>query len=189
MECERPTEGLQLMIHPISGAAWRAALLMALCLGASGCGSGDAGGADEASGDGIATEDSAAPLMDMEFADELDIDLDEMTRTESGLYYEELEPGSGLAARDGHVLDTHYTGWLTTGQEFGTSRGGNPYSFQLGRQQVPRGIEEGVTGMRIGGVRRLVVPPSLGFGPRGQPPTIPPSATLVYEIELLDIKL
>ncbi len=87
------------------------------------------------------------------------------------------------------MLDTHYTGWLTTGQEFGTSRGGNPYSFQLGRQQVPRGIEEGVTGMRIGGVRRLVVPPALGYGPRGQPPTIPPSATLVYEIELLDIKL
>ncbi len=176
------------MIHPISGATWRAALLISLCLGASGCGSGDAGSADEAPGDGSAPEDPAA-TMDMEFADELDIDLDQMTRTESGLYYEELEPGSGLAARDGHVLDTHYTGWLTTGQEFGTSRGGNPYSFQLGRHQVPRGIEEGVTGMRIGGVRRLVVPPALGYGPRGQPPTIPPSATLVYEIELLDINL
>jgi FKBP-type peptidyl-prolyl cis-trans isomerase FkpA len=162
---------------------------MTLYLGAIGCGSGDAGGADGSAADGDTPEDPAAPLMDTEFADELDIDLDAMTRTRSGLYYEEIEPGSGLAARDGHVLDTHYTGWLTTGQEFGTSRGGNPYSFQLGRQQVPRGIEEGVTGMRIGGVRRLVVPPSLGYGPRGQPPTIPPGATLVYEIELLDIKL
>lgn len=186
---ERPTEGLQLMIHPISGATWRAALFVALCLGAGGCGSDDTGGANGTPANGSATDDPAAPLMDTEFADDLDIDLDRMTRTESGLYYEELEPGSGLAARDGHVLDTHYTGWLTTGQEFGTSRDGNPYSFQLGRQQVPRGIEEGVTGMRIGGVRRLVVPPSLGYGPRGQPPAIPPGATLVYEIELLDIKL
>lgn len=176
------------MNYPTSGATWRAALFMALCLSGVACGPDDSREAEGTPTDGIATEDPAA-LMDMEFADDLDIDLDEMTRTESGLYYEELEPGSGLAARDGHVLDTHYTGWLTTGQEFGTSRGGNPYSFQLGRQQVPRGIEEGVTGMRIGGVRRLVVPPALGYGPRGQPPTIPPSATLVYEIELLDIKL
>lgn len=127
--------------------------------------------------------------MDTVFAEELTLDLSRMTRTASGLYYQDVEPGSGLAARDGHVLDTHYTGWLTTGEEFGTSREGAPYSFQLGRHQAPRGIEEGVTGMRIGGVRRLVVPPSLGYGSRGQPPTIPPSATLVYEIELLNIKL
>lgn len=177
------------MNHPIPGATYRGVLLMTACLAATGCGSGDAGETDGTTANAGAVEESAEPLMDMEFADDLDIDLEEMTRTESGLYYEEIEPGSGLAARDGHVLDTHYTGWLTTGQQFGTSRGGNPYSFQLGRQQVPRGIEEGATGMRIGGVRRLVVPPSLGYGPRGQPPTIPPGATLVYEIELLDIKL
>ena len=148
-------------------------------------------------GDGAETETSAAGeaesaetvQMDTDFAESLDIDLDAMTRTESGLYYEDLDPGSGLAAREGHVLDTHYTGWLTTGEEFGTSRDGSPYSFQLGRHQVPRGIEEGVTGMRIGGVRRLVVPPALAYGSRGQPPTIPPSATLIYEIELLEIKL
>lgn len=158
--------------------------LAALALFATGCGGGQTDEATEA-----ATAEPAPVQMDTEFADVLDIDLDSMTRTESGLYYEDIEPGSGLAARDGHIVDTHYTGWLTTGEEFGTSRGGEPYSFQLGRHQVPRGIEEGVTGMRIGGVRRLVVPPSLGYGARGQPPTIPPSATLVYEIELLDIKL
>ena len=176
------------MTQRIVGGLGRVTLLAALALGSASCGPDDAGtdggAADPA--DGGATE---APAMDMEFADTLAIDLDAMTRTESGLYYEDLAPGSGLAARDGHVLDTHYTGWLTTGEEFGTSRDGNPYSFQLGRHQVPRGIEEGVTGMRIGGVRRLVLPPALGYGPRGQPPTIPPGATLVYEIELLDIKL
>jgi FKBP-type peptidyl-prolyl cis-trans isomerase len=141
------------------------------------------------SGAAVAGGSEGEVAMDTVFAEDLDIDLSGMTRTASGLYYEDLEPGGGLAARDGHVLDTHYTGWLTTGEEFGTSREGLPYSFQLGRHQAPRGIEEGVTGMRIGGVRRLVVPPSLGYGSRGQPPTIPPSATLVYEIELLDIKL
>lgn len=162
-----------------------AVLLAALAV--SGC----AGPETEAEAEAVASDDASTSelVMDTEFADDLDVDLASMTRTESGLYYEDLEPGSGLAAREGHVLDTHYTGWLTTGETFGTSRDGNPYSFQLGRHQVPRGFEEGVTGMRIGGVRRLVVPPALGYGARGQPPTIPPSATLVYEIEVLDIKL
>ena len=162
----------------------RPALLAAAAWLAIACGGPDAEG-----GSAAETDASAEVVMDTEFADELDVDLEQMTRTESGLYYEDLEPGSGLASREGHVLETHYTGWLTTGEQFGTSREGSPYSFQLGRHQVPRGFEEGVTGMRIGGVRRLVVPPALGYGARGQPPTIPPSATLVYEIELLDIKL
>lgn len=160
------------------------ALLVILSLG---CSQSDAD--DDAAAETTADGSPAEVVMDTEFADELDIDLDAMTRTESGLYYEELETGSGLAAREGHVLETHYTGWLTTGEQFGTSRDGSPYTFQLGRHQVPRGIEEGVTGMRIGDVRRLVVPPALGYGPRGQPPAVPPSATLIYEIELLNIKL
>ena len=176
------------MNHPIPGVTRRGALGTVLVILSLGCGRTDAG--RDAAAETPAAGDAAPEIvMDTEFADDLDIDLDAMTRTESGLYYEELESGSGLAAREGHVLETHYTGWLTTGEEFGTSRDGSPYTFQLGRHQVPRGIEEGVTGMRIGDVRRLVVPPALGYGPRGQPPTIPPSATLIYEIELLDIKL
>lgn len=152
------------------------------------CSGDDGGEATESAAEAGATVANEVQ-MDTDFAESLDVDLDRMTRTESGLYYEDVDPGSGLAARDGHVLQTHYTGWLTTGEEFGTSRDGAPYKFQLGRQQVPRGFEEGVTGMRIGGVRRIVVPPSLAYGPRGQPPTIPPSATLIYEIELLEIEL
>lgn len=176
------------MRQPIPGVTRCGALGAFLVILSLGCGRTDAG--EDASAEAASADDMASEIvMDTEFADELDIDLDAMTRTESGLYYEELDSGSGLAAREGHVLETHYTGWLTTGEEFGTSRDGSPYTFQLGRHQVPRGIEEGVTGMRIGDVRRLVVPPALGYGPRGQPPTIPPSATLIYEIELLDIKL
>lgn len=174
--------------HPVKllrTGGWIVALAL---LGAACAGDAAEGSADATRNATDGGSDGEVP-MDTVFAEDLELDLARMTRTESGLYYEDIEPGSGLAARDGHVLDTHYTGWLTTGAEFGTSREGSPYSFQLGRRQAPRGIEEGVTGMRIGGVRRLVVPPSLGYGSRGQPPTIPPSATLVYEIELLDIKL
>lgn len=167
--------------------ATRLVIFLSVLGAVSACGRGDGAEADASAA--AEAEPAEAVQMDMDFAESLDIDLDAMTRTESGLYYEDVDPGSGLAAREGHVLDTHYTGWLTTGEEFGTSRDGAPYSFQLGRHQVPRGIEEGVTGMRIGGVRRLVVPPALAYGPRGQPPTIPPSATLIYEIELLEIKL
>lgn len=167
--------------------ALRLAIFCATVGSVAACGRGDGAEAETTpAGEAASTE---TVQMDTDFAESLDVDLGAMTRTESGLYYEDLDPGSGLAAREGHVLDTHYTGWLTTGEEFGTSRDGTPYSFQLGRHQVPRGIEEGVTGMRIGGVRRLVVPPALAYGARGQPPTIPPSATLIYEIELLEIKL
>lgn len=134
----------------------------------------------------------AAPVevqMDLEFADELGIDLDRMTRLPSGMYVEDLEEGSGLGARDGHVLSVHYTGRLTTGERFDANTSGEGYSFQLGRRQVILGWEQGIQGMRIGGKRRLVIPPALGYGQRGFPPDIPPSATLVFEVELLDIRL
>jgi FKBP-type peptidyl-prolyl cis-trans isomerase len=127
--------------------------------------------------------------MDLEFADALGIDLEAMTRLPSGLYYEDIEDGSGLGARDGHVLSVYYTGRLTTGEQFDANTTGEGYSFQLGRRQVILGWEQGIQGMRIGGKRRLVVPPALGYGQRGFPPDIPPSATLVFEVELLDIRL
>ncbi|MBT8478399.1 MAG: FKBP-type peptidyl-prolyl cis-trans isomerase [Gemmatimonadetes bacterium] len=114
-----------------------------------------------------------------------------MQQTSSGLYKEDLVEGRGLAARSGHVVVVHYTGWLPNGEEFdGTREGGEARSFQLGaRRDVITGWEEGVAGMRIGGKRRLVVPPHLGYGARGVPGAIPPNATLVYEFELLDIKM
>ncbi|MDH3297648.1 MAG: FKBP-type peptidyl-prolyl cis-trans isomerase [Gemmatimonadota bacterium] len=112
-----------------------------------------------------------------------------MTRQPSGLYYEDLAEGSGLGARDGHVLSVYYTGRLTTGETFDSNTTGEGFSFQLGRRQVILGWEQGIQGMRIGGKRRLVIPPALGYGQRGFPPDVPPSATLVFEVELLDIRL
>ena len=146
--------------------------------------------ADSAVATDAATDSTVAAVsMAIEFADQLDIDLDAMTRLPSGLYYVDIEDGSGLGARDAHVLNVYYTGWFTTGEQFDENTDGEGFSFQLGRHQVIRGWEEGIRGMRIGGKRRLVIPPSLAYGQRGRPGSIPPSATLVFDLELLNIRL
>jgi peptidylprolyl isomerase len=125
-----------------------------------------------------------------DFAEELDIDLAAMDQTSTGLYVQDLADGRGLAARSGHVVVVHYTGWLPNGEEIDSTRGGEARSFQLGaRRDVIAGWEEGVAGMRIGGKRRLVIPPNLAYGARGVPGAIPPNATLIYEFELVDIKM
>ena len=167
----------------LAGAgAWLALLLLAGC-----------GGGDDARPEPVADEvevqqsESSVPT---EYAESLGIELAEMEQTPSGLYVQDLVEGRGLAARSGHVVVVHYTGWLPNGEEFDSTRGGEARSFQLGaRRDVITGWEEGVAGMRIGGVRRLVVPPHLGYGARGVPGAIPPNATLVFEFELLDIKM
>jgi len=109
--------------------------------------------------------------------------------TPSGLQYIEVAPGSGAEARAGQQVTVHYTGWLTNGTEFDSSRGRNqPFAFALGRGQVIRGWDEGVQGMRIGGQRRLIIPPELGYGARGADGVIPPNATLIFDVELLDAR-
>ncbi|MFO7587029.1 MAG: FKBP-type peptidyl-prolyl cis-trans isomerase [Gemmatimonadota bacterium] len=166
----------------------RAALLLAAGFALAGCGGGGESGAGAGGAEAAASGAEATPQP--EFAPELEIDLSAMRRTPTGLYIRDLDPGTGLAARSGNILFVHYTGWLPTGEEFDSSRGrGEPFSFQLGRGQVIRGWEEGVTGLPIGGKRLLVVPPALAYGARGIPGVIPPNAWLVFEVELLDIKL
>lgn len=111
------------------------------------------------------------------------------TTTASGLLIEDLEIGSGKEATGpGQFVTVHYSGRLSDGSEFDSSRRhGEPFAFPLGVQYVIRGWDEGVVGMRIGGKRRLTVPPELGYGASGAGGVIPPHATLVFEIELLDI--
>ena len=109
--------------------------------------------------------------------------------TPSGLKYEDTKVGSGAEAKAGQTVAVHYTGWLTNGTKFDSSKDrGQPFTFPLGGGRVIKGWDEGVQGMKIGGVRKLTIPASLGYGAQGAGGVIPPNATLVFEVELLDVK-
>lgn len=104
------------------------------------------------------------------------------------LTIEELAAGSGATVVAGQKVKVHYTGWLTDGKKFDSSLDrGVPFTFVLGKGQVIKGWDQGVAGMKIGGKRKLTVPPELGYGARGFPGAIPPNATLVFEVELLGV--
>ncbi len=108
--------------------------------------------------------------------------------TDSGLKYDDIAIGDGAAAVKGQTVSVHYTGWLTDGEKFDSSKDRNdPFQFPLGAGRVIRGWDEGVQGMKVGGTRRLTIPPQLGYGAQGAGGVIPPNATLVFEVELLAI--
>jgi FKBP-type peptidyl-prolyl cis-trans isomerase FkpA len=110
-------------------------------------------------------------------------------RTPSGLEYQDLAVGEGAEAVSARVVRVHYTGWLTDGTKFDSSKDRNePFEFTLGAGRVIRGWDEGVAGMREGGKRKLTIPPELGYGARGAGRVIPPNATLVFEVELLQVR-
>jgi peptidylprolyl isomerase len=116
-----------------------------------------------------------------------------MTKTASGLQYEDTAPGNGRTAQSGQTCVMHYTGWLwkdgAKGAKFDSSLDrGSPFSFKLGAGQVIRGWDEGVAGIQIGGKRTLLIPPELGYGARGAAGVIPPHATLLFEVELLELR-
>jgi peptidylprolyl isomerase/FKBP-type peptidyl-prolyl cis-trans isomerase FkpA len=100
---------------------------------------------------------------------------------------EELQVGTGAEARAGLKVEVHYTGRLLDGKQFDSSIGGSPFSFKLGAGQVIKGWDQGVAGMKVGGKRKLTIPPELGYGMRGFPGVIPPQATLVFDVELLGV--
>jgi len=108
--------------------------------------------------------------------------------TQSGLKYSDLKVGDGATPKLGQTVRCHYIGWLENGREFNNSyKGGAPAEFQLGPGLIP-GWNETLQTMKVGGKRRIIVPPNLAYGASGRPPTIPPNATLTFEIELLGVK-
>ena len=111
-----------------------------------------------------------------------------MPTTPSGLIIEDVTVGEGAVAATGQKVTVHYTGWLTNGTKFDSSKDRNdPFDFPLGGGRVIKGWDEGVQGMKVGGKRKLTIPPALGYGARGAGGTIPPNATLVFEVELLGV--
>ncbi len=125
---------------------------------------------------------------EIEYAPELGIDLDAMTETASGLYYRDVVAGDGATAEAGDTAVVHYTGFFPDGSSFDSSRSGAPLSFVLGAGGVVDGWDEGVTGMQVGGARKLVLPPSLAYGEEGAGGVIPANATLVFDVELLELR-
>ena len=114
----------------------------------------------------------------------------------TSLETKDVTPGTGTEARQGQMVRVHYTGWLydtaapdKRGRKFDSSKDRNePFEFRLGDQEVIQGWDDGVAGMKVGGTRILTIPPSMGYGARGASDVIPPNATLIFEVELLDVR-
>jgi FKBP-type peptidyl-prolyl cis-trans isomerase len=112
-----------------------------------------------------------------------------METTPSGLQYVDVKLGTGASPKQGQTAVVHYTGWLVDGKKFDSSKDrGQPFTFAVGRGQVIKGWDEGVATMKVGGTRKLVIPPDLAYGARGAGGVIPPNATLTFEVELLEVR-
>lgn len=158
---------------------------------------GAAGDAESAGEAPVILEDSAVPppdgvitdLREMDFAPELAVDLDAMEETESGLFIQVLREGSGPPAGYGDEMGVHYTVWLPNGNRVDSSHEHDPpepLDMILGSTSLIAGWVEGVTGMRMGERRKLVLPYNLGYGELGSPPRIPSYSALVFEVELAE---
>lgn len=154
--------------------------------GLAGCGGALQNGSDQPAAQGASTAPTASAVNSPDDFNATGT----IQTTSSGLQYIDLAPGSGSGAAAGQTVTVHYTGWLTNGTKFDSSRDrGQPFAVQpLGAGRVIKGWDEGLVGMKVGGRRKLIIPPDLGYGSQGSPPVIPPNATLVFVVEVLSIQ-
>jgi FKBP-type peptidyl-prolyl cis-trans isomerase len=157
------------MRHPRT-AVGLTLLLTAMAAGA--CGDGD-----------VPTGPELQVIEDTEFASSLEIDLSAMTVTESGVYYEDVEDGEGDPVGDGDAVTVGYTGYLSDATVFDDGT----FTFTLGASEVIPGFEDGVTGMRPDGVRRMIIPPELAYGTQAVG-TIPPGSILIFDVEVVAVQ-
>ncbi|MFI5246027.1 MAG: FKBP-type peptidyl-prolyl cis-trans isomerase [Gemmatimonadales bacterium] len=137
-------------------------------------------------GGGAASE--SRPMAMIPFASTLDVDLARMTKTPGGVYYRDVEVGTGSVIRGREDVMVHYTGWLTNGVKFDSNTTDDqPLTVPLGRGRAIKGWDEGLAGMRVGGRRQLVIPPELGYG-SNRTGAIPPDAVLVFDIRVVSAK-
>jgi FKBP-type peptidyl-prolyl cis-trans isomerase len=163
---------------------WIPIVLLVGALGLSGCSGGDGG--DSSATEGSAGTSSVSTSASSEGPTK--VDAADYKTTDSGLKYAILKEGDGDEAKDGDLVQVHYTGWLESdGKKFDSSLDrGQPFEFPLGQGQVIKGWDEGVKGMKVGEKRQLVIPAALGYGESGMG-DIPPNATLVFDVELLGV--
>lgn len=122
----------------------------------------------------------AIPIEETTFASALGVNLAQSTKTQNGVYYRDITVGSGASVTNGNTLDVGYTGWLSSGFQFES----NTYSFILGTGNVIPGWHDGMQGMRVGGVRQIIIPPHMAYGAMGSGP-IPGNAVIVFRVEIL----
>lgn len=134
-------------------------------------------------------DSSTGPLApeDATFANSLGIDLSAMTRTNTGLYYQDTTVGDGETAQPGDEITVHYTGWTRDGTSFDSSVGAEPVTFILSAPPLIPGWVIGLDGVMEGGVRKLVIPSELGYGPNTQP-GIPANSILIFEVEVISVE-
>jgi len=138
-------------------------------------------------GPGVEPPPGPSPPEKIVFAPELGVDLEVMQRTASGLYLQDLRVGEGFAAQRTSLVSVRYVGYLPDGTVFDATGDGEPFQFRLGGNEVIRGWNQGIPGMRLGGIRRLVVRAELGYGSRGRG-RVPPNATMVFDVQLVDVR-
>ena len=138
-----------------------------------------------ASGGGVVP--AARPMESIPFASTLDVQLDKMTKTATGLRYRDIDLGTGPVIKEHMDIKVLYTGWLTNGVKFDSTATGQPLTIPIGRGRVIKGWDEGIIGMRVGGRRQLIVPPELAYG-SNRAGLIPADAVLVFDVRVVSAK-